>query len=62
LRYTDYKPASVVSSYSYASCKFSQNYCYNEYDEGILEIAKTFFNGLLNQLVNKTMVAAIKGG
>jgi hypothetical protein len=38
-----------------------QNYYYNEYHEGILEIAKTFFNGLLNQLVDKTMVAAAKG-
>ena len=31
-----------------------QNYYYNEYHEGILEIAKTFFNGLLDQLVDKT--------
>jgi hypothetical protein len=37
-----------------------QNYYYNEYHEGILEIAKTFFNSLLNQLVDKTMVAAVK--
>jgi glycogen synthase len=37
-----------------------QNHYYNEYHEGILEIAKTFFNGLLNQIVNKTTVAAVK--
>jgi len=37
-----------------------QNYYYDEYQEGILEIAKTFFNGLLNQLVDKTMVATIE--
>ena len=37
-----------------------QNHYYNEYHEGLLEIAKTFFNGLLNHLVNKTMVAVIK--
>jgi hypothetical protein len=37
-----------------------QNHYYNEYHEGLLEIAKTFFNGLLNQLVDKTRVAAVK--
>ena len=37
-----------------------QNYYYNEYHEGILEIAKTFFNGLLDQLVHKTLVAVFK--
>jgi hypothetical protein len=34
------------------------NYYYNEYHEGILEIAKTFFKNLLKQLVVET---AVKG-
>jgi hypothetical protein len=34
---------------------------YNEYHEGLVDIPKTFFNGLLNHLVDKTMVAAING-
>jgi hypothetical protein len=38
-----------------------QNYYYNQYHEGILEIAKGFLNSLLNQLVVNTMVAAVKG-
>ena len=38
----------------------NQNHYYNKYHEGILEIAKGFFNILLNQLVNNTMVAAVK--
>jgi DNA-binding CsgD family transcriptional regulator/chorismate mutase len=37
-----------------------QNYYYNKYHEGILEISKGFLNILLNQLVDKTMFAAIK--
>jgi hypothetical protein len=53
-------PYSSSSSSSSPYPKPYQNYYYNEYHEGILEIAKTFFNGLLNQLVNKTMVAAVK--
>jgi hypothetical protein len=53
-------PYSSSSSSSSTYPKSYQNYYYNEYHEGILEIAKTFFNGLLNQLVNKTMVAAVK--
>lgn len=46
---------------SSTSTKPYQNRYYNEYYEGILEIAKGFLNILLNQLVNKTMVAAVKG-
>ena len=38
----------------------NQNYFYNEYHEGILEIAKGFLNILLNQLLDQTMVAAVK--
>ena len=53
-------PYSSSSSSPYS--KPYQNYYYNEYHEGILEIAKTFFNSMLNHLVNKTMVtAAVKG-
>jgi hypothetical protein len=37
-----------------------QNYYYNKYHGGILEIAKGFLNILLTELVDKTMVAAIK--
>jgi hypothetical protein len=44
-----------------AYLKSYQNYYYKEYHEGILEIAKTFFNNRLHQLVDKTMVAAEKG-
>jgi hypothetical protein len=33
-----------------------QNNYYNEYHEGLLKIAKTLFNSLLNQLVNMTML------
>ena len=52
-----------LQQYHYPSFSYSkayQNHYYNEYHEGILEIAKTFLNILLNQLVNKTMVAAVK--
>jgi hypothetical protein len=48
-------------SYSFSSHKDYQNYYYNEYHEGILEIAKAFLTMLSNQLVNKTMISAVKG-
>lgn len=35
--------------------KLYQNYYYNEYRDGILEIAKTIFNNTLDQIVDKTM-------
>ena len=54
-------PYSSSSSSSSTYPNPYQNYYYNEYHEGILEIAKTFFNGLLNQLVNKTMITAVRG-
>ena len=39
-----------------------QNYYYDKYHEGILKLAKGFLSILLNQLVDKTMVAAaVKG-
>jgi hypothetical protein len=53
-------PISSSSSTYSTSTKPDQNYYYNKYHEGILEIAKTFLNILLNQLVDKTMVAAVK--
>jgi hypothetical protein len=43
------------------SSPIPQNYYYNKYSEGILEIAKGFLNILLNQLVDKTLVLAVKG-
>jgi hypothetical protein len=37
-----------------------REYCYNEYNAGILEIANSLLKILSNQLVDKTMVAAVK--
>jgi hypothetical protein len=37
-----------------------QNYYYDKYHEGLIELAKGFLNILLNQLVDKTMVTAVK--
>ena len=54
-------PISSCSSTYSTFPKAYQNYYYNEYHEGILEIVKTFSSGLLNQIVDKTMVAAVKG-
>jgi hypothetical protein len=51
---------SLSSFYLSTSTKPYQNYYYNKYHEGILEIAKGFLKILLNQLVDKTMVAAVK--
>ena len=45
---------------SSTSTKPYQNYYYNKYHEGILERAKTFLRMLLNHLVDKTMVTAVK--
>jgi len=52
--------SSSLHSHSHFT-KVHQNYYYNEYHEGLVEIAKGFLNILLNQSVNKTMVAAVKG-
>jgi hypothetical protein len=55
--------STAISSSPYAShssTKSHQNYYYNEYHEGILEIANSLLTMLLNQLVDKTMVAAVK--
>jgi hypothetical protein len=56
--------AAISSSSPYTSSTSImsyQNRYYNKYHEGLVEIAKTFLNILLNQLVDKTMVAAVKG-
>jgi DNA-binding CsgD family transcriptional regulator len=37
-----------------------QNYYYNKYHEGLIELAKGFLNLLSSQLVDNTMVAAVK--
>jgi hypothetical protein len=47
-----YTPSTSIMSY--------QNRYYKEYHEGLLELAKGFLNIMLNQLVDKTMVAAVK--
>jgi hypothetical protein len=54
---------AAISSSPYTSSTFIvsyQNHYYNKYHEGLLELAKGFFNILLNQVVGKTMVAAVK--
>jgi hypothetical protein len=48
--------AILSSSTNRTSPKLHQNYYYNEYHEGLVEIAKIFLSNLLNQLVDKTMV------
>jgi len=54
--------APILSSSSISSTfpKAYQNHYYNKYHEGILEIAKGFVKILLNQLVDNTMVTAVK--
>jgi hypothetical protein len=52
-------PSSYASPHSHYT-KVPLNYYYNEYPEGILEIASSFLKILLNQMVDNTMVAAIK--
>ena len=53
-------PISSSRSTYFTSTKPHQNYYYNKYHEGILELAKGFLKLLLNQLVDKTMVTAVK--
>jgi hypothetical protein len=54
--------ALVSSSSSTCSTfpKAYQNHYYDKYHKGILEITKGFLKILTNQIVNDTMVAAIK--
>jgi hypothetical protein len=47
-------------SHSHSSTKVHQNYYYNEYREGIIEIANSLLKILLKQMVDNTMVAAVK--
>ena len=58
----DNDTAAAISSSLYTSNStiLYQNPYYNEYYEGLLELAKGFLNILLNQLVDKTMLAAVK--
>jgi hypothetical protein len=51
---------AVAVSSSHSSTKVHQNYYYNEYHEGILEIAGSLLKILLNQMVDDTMVRAVK--
>ena len=55
---------NIAISSSHSTCSTStkpyQNYYYNEYREGILEIAKGFLKILSSQLVDNTMVAAVQ--
>ena len=53
--------STFTSTSTSTSTKPHQNHYYNEYHEGLVEIAKGFLNILLNQSVNKTMVASVKG-
>jgi hypothetical protein len=50
----------AVSYSHFPYLKSHQNHYYNEYREGILQTAKTFLNSLSNQLIDKTMVEAVK--
>jgi hypothetical protein len=51
---------SIAISSSHSSTKSNQNYYYNEYHEGIIEIANSLMKILTNQMVDKTMFAAVK--
>jgi len=51
---------AISSSHSHSSTKVHQKYYYNEYREGIIEIANSLLKVLLKQMVDNTMVAAVK--
>ena len=54
---------STAAAVTYPSSPYSkpyQNYYYNEYHEGILEIANSFLKILTNQMMDSTMVAAVQ--
>jgi hypothetical protein len=51
---------AISSSHSHSSTKVHQNYYYNEYREGTIEIANSLLKILLKQMVDNTMVAAAK--
>ena len=50
---------AVAISSSHLSTKSHQNYYYDEYNKGIIEIANSLLKILTNQIVDKTMVAAV---
>jgi hypothetical protein len=49
-----------ASAQSHLSTKSHQNYYYNEYHEGIIEIANSLLKMFLSQVMDNTMVAAVK--
>jgi hypothetical protein len=52
---------AVPHTHTFTSTKpQNQNHYYDEYREGILEIANSFRKILTNQIVDNTMVAAVK--
>ena len=59
----DSSRGTTVSSSSHPNSPIlqNQNYYYNKYHEGLLELAKGFLNILLNQLLEETMVAIVEG-
>jgi hypothetical protein len=57
---TTTQPIVSSCSTSSTSTKAHQNYYYNEYREGITEIANSLLKILLKEMVDNTMVAAVK--
>jgi chorismate mutase len=54
--------ATAASSSPYTTTKLqNHNHYYDQYREGILEIANSLLKILTNQIVDKTMVAAVQG-
>ncbi|HEY6885043.1 MAG TPA: hypothetical protein VI278_13500 [Nitrososphaeraceae archaeon] len=51
---------SATISSSHLLTKSHQNFYYNEYYEGIIEISNSLLKILTNQIVDNTMVAAVK--
>jgi hypothetical protein len=51
---------TISSSPSTATNLQNHNHYYDQYREGILEIAKSLLKILTNQIVDNTMVAAVK--
>jgi len=51
-----------VSDHNVSTSTFNkpQNYHYDKYHEGLVGLAKEFFNTLSSQMVDKTMVAVVK--
>jgi hypothetical protein len=51
---------SATISSSHLSIKSHQNYHYNEYHEGIIEISNLLLKMLTNQIVDNTMETEVK--